>query len=133
MVYNEKERGEQTVEQPLAIERKPFKNGLVLKLTGDVTKAAESELLAGFEGGDGFGEGVRFLALDLSRVPYINSGGMAVLIRLARGGKKAGLHTFAWGVTPHYEKLFRMVGLTEFVMLYPDEFAVFQRIESLEI
>ncbi len=105
---------------------------MVLKLAGDLTKAAEADLLEGPGGAGSLGEDVRFLALDLSRVPYINSGGMAVLIRLARNGKKAGVHTFAWGVTPHYEKLFRMVGLTEFVMLYPDEFAVFERIESLE-
>jgi len=125
-------KGAKTVDQPLTIEKRPFPGGLVLELSGDLTKAAESELLSGFDSGSGLTEDVRFLALDLRKVAYINSGGMAVLIRLARIGKKAGLHTFAWGVTPHYEKLFRMVGLTEYMMLYPDEFAVFRRIESLE-
>ncbi|MFD0714996.1 STAS domain-containing protein [Paenibacillus sp. GCM10027626] len=119
------------VEQPLVIERRHFPGGTVLALKGDLTKMSEQELLGDLTGG--LGEHVRFLALDLTGVAYINSGGMAVLIRLARIVRKAGAHTFAWGVTPHYEKLFRMVGLTEWLMLYPNEFAVMQRIEALEL
>jgi len=119
------------MEQPLVTERRQFPGGTVLQLKGDLTKMAEAELLDGLL--DGLDENVRFLALDLTGVAYINSGGMAVLIRLARIVRKSGAHTFAWGVTPHYEKLFRMVGLTEWLMLYPNEFAVMQRIEALEL
>ncbi|SFT25808.1 STAS domain-containing protein [Paenibacillus sp. BC26] len=120
-------------EQPLQIETRKFPSGMVLKLEGDLSKAAEGKLIAGFEQESELGRSIRFLALDLTKVDYINSGGMAVLIRLARMGSKAGVHTFAWGITPHYEKLFRMVGLTEFMMIYPNEFAVMQRIEALEL
>ncbi|MCQ6563605.1 STAS domain-containing protein [Paenibacillus mendelii] len=119
------------MELPLVIERRQFPSGSVLQLRGDLTKMSENELLDGLAGG--LDESVRFLALDLTGVSYINSGGMAVLIRLARIARRAGVHTFAWGVTPHYEKLFRMVGLTEWLMLYPNEFAVMQRIEALDL
>ncbi|WP_219834363.1 STAS domain-containing protein [Paenibacillus sp. R14(2021)] len=120
-------------EQPFSMQSKKFPGGLVLELNGDLSKAAEAKLLAGLEQESELGQGIRFLALDLTKVDYINSGGMAVLIRFARMGSKAGVHTFAWGVTPHYEKLFRMVGLTEYMMIYPNEFAVMQRIEALEL
>lgn len=122
-----------TMEQPFKLEARQFPNGIVLKLVGDLTKTADTELFSSINGGTEVDSNVRFLALDLSQVTYINSGGMAVLIRLARMGRKIGVHTFAWGVSQHYEKLFRMVGLTEFLMLYPNEFAVIQRIEALEL
>ncbi|AZN38465.1 STAS domain-containing protein [Paenibacillus albus] len=118
-------------DQPFSIALHKFTGGLALKLEGDLSKSAESKLLSGFEGEMELGKSIRFLTLDLTKVDYINSGGMAVLIRLARMGSKAGVHTFAWGITPHYEKLFRMVGLTEYLMIYPNEFAVMQRIEAL--
>jgi anti-anti-sigma factor len=121
------------MEQSFSIETRQFPNGLVLKLFGELTKSAEKELISDFAGSSELGTSIRFLALDISQVTYINSGGMAVLIRLTRMGRKAGAHTFAWGVTPHYEKLFRMVGLTEYLMLYPNEFAVFERIDALEL
>lgn len=106
---------------------------MVLELSGDLTKSAETKLIAGLEQEQELGRSILFLALDLTKVDYINSGGMAVLIRMARMGSKAGVHTFSWGVTPHYEKLFRMVGLTEYMMIYPNEFAVMQRIEALDL
>lgn len=118
-------------DQPFSIALHRFPGGITLKLEGDLNKSAETKLLGDFEGEAELGKSIRFLTLDLTKVDYINSGGMAVLIRLARMGSKAGVHTFAWGITPHYEKLFRMVGLTEYMMIYPNEFAVMQRIEAL--
>ncbi|MBB3114211.1 stage II sporulation protein AA (anti-sigma F factor antagonist) [Paenibacillus phyllosphaerae] len=116
------------MEQPLVIDKREFPGGYVVQLKGELTRASEQDLLGRFTVEN---EQIRFLALDLTEVAYINSGGMAVLIRLARTAKKSGTHTFVWGITAHYEKLFRMVGLTEWVMLYPNEFAVMQRIEAL--
>ncbi|WP_328804024.1 STAS domain-containing protein [Paenibacillus glycinis] len=120
-------------EQPFSMHARKFPGGMVLELSGDLTKSAEAKLIAGLEQEAELGRGIRFLALDLTKVDYINSGGMAVLIRLARMSGKVGAHTFSWGVTSHYEKLFRMVGLTEYLMIYPNEFAVMQRIEALNL
>jgi anti-sigma B factor antagonist len=120
-------------EQPFSMHTRKFPGSLVLELSGDLTKSAETKLLSLLEQEAELGHGVRFLALDLTKVEYINSGGMAVLIRFARMGSKAGVHTFSWGVSSHYEKLFRMVGLTEYMMIYPNEFAVMQRIEGLNL
>ncbi|MFC4102057.1 STAS domain-containing protein [Paenibacillus xanthanilyticus] len=117
------------MQQPLVIEKRQFPGGCVMQLRGELTRASEHEILDGFAAE--FASEVRYLVLDLTGITYINSGGMAVLIRFARTAKKAGMHTFAWGITPHYEKLFRMVGLTEWIMMYPNEFSVMQRIESL--
>lgn len=71
------------------------------------------------------------MVLNFTGVPYINSLGIALLIRLVRTTAKAGNQTFAYGITPHYQKLFLMVGLTEYMMVYPDEYSILQRIEAL--
>jgi anti-anti-sigma factor len=120
------------VEQDFSYEDRTFETGVVITLTGDLTKASEPILLGDFEWDKGLGNNKRYLVLNLTGINYISTAGMALLIRLSRTGRKAGYHTFACGVSPHYQKLFRMVGLTEYIMIYPDEYAAFQRIEVLE-
>lgn len=105
---------------------------MALDLQGDLTKPAEDQLLRMRNWQDGLEEQRPYLILNLTQVPYINSAGIAVLIRLTRAGARGHFMTFAYGVTAHYEKLFRMVGLTESMMIYPDEHAILERIASLE-
>jgi anti-anti-sigma factor len=102
----------------------------VVHIRGDVTKHAEEKLLGLRAWEEGLEGGKRYAALDFSEVPYVNSAGIAVLIRLVRIGAKSGFRTFAYGVNAHYQKLFRMVGLTEYMAIYPNEFSVLQRIEE---
>lgn len=103
----------------------------ILDLQGDLTKTAEESLIGTREWQEGLEGSKRYLVINLSQVPYVNSAGIAVLIRLLRFGIKAGFHTFAYGVSSHYQKLFRMVGLTEYMALYPNEYSVLQRIEEI--
>lgn len=104
---------------------------VIFELHGDLTREAERRLLE-LRPWETHRDGKRnFLILNLSQVPYINSAGIALLIRLTRSAGKEKMRTFACGVTPHYEKLFRMVGLTEQMMIYPDEYAIMERISAL--
>lgn len=119
------------MEQTLRITERPFEGGMILDLAGDITRAAEETVLKHQSWEQGWGAGHRFLVLNFTHVPYINSAGIACLIRFTRAGLKHGCHLFAYGLTPHYQKLFRIVGLTEHLMVYPDEFSVMSRIEEL--
>lgn len=119
------------MDNQFVVHRRSFEQGVVLDMEGDMTKKAVEVLLDARSWEAGLGEGKRFLILNFTRVPYINSAGIAVLIRIVRAGLKGNYQTFAYGITPHFQKLFRMVGLTEYMMIYPDEYAVMQRIESL--
>ena len=102
----------------------------LLALHGDLSKDAEETLLGARAWQDGLEGGKTALVLDFTGVPYINSAGIAVLIRLVRTGRKAGFRTYAFGVNAHYQKLFRMVGLTELMAIYPSEYAAAERIEE---
>lgn len=105
---------------------------MALDMQGDLTKQAEDAVLRLRQWNEGLDEKRKYLILNLTQVHYINSAGIAVLIRLARSGTPGGFQTFAYGATAHYEKLFRMVGLTEYMMIYPDEYAILERISALE-
>ena len=105
---------------------------VILELHGDLSKASEVELLGLYDWERGLEQDKRFLVINFSNVPYINSIGIAVLIRIVRALSKTGIRTFGYGLSPHYQKLFRMVGLTGYMMIYPDEYSILQRIERLQ-
>ena len=104
---------------------------MILDLSGDITKSTEQVILGCRDWEQGLDDGRKHLILNFVDVPYINSAGIALLIRLTRAGIRAGFTTFAYGLSPHYQKMFRMVGLTEYMMIYPDEYTALRRIEEL--
>jgi stage II sporulation protein AA (anti-sigma F factor antagonist) len=109
-----------------------FECGIILDMNGDMTRQAEEAMLGQRSWETGLGASGSYLILNFTHVPSINSAGIAVLIRIVRAGMKGGFRTFAFGISPHFQKLFRMVGLTDYLMIYPDEYAVLQRIKSLK-
>jgi len=109
-----------------------FAEGLILDLKGDVTKQAEDALLQWRKWEQAL-DGKRNLVLNFSDVPYINSAGIATLIRLIDACLKAGIDSYAFGLTSHYQKLFRVVGMTEFLMIYPDEYSLLKRFGDVSI
>ena len=52
---------------------------------------------------------------------YINSGGIAVLIGILGESRKKAETVRMCGLTPHFQKIFSMVGLTKSAQIYPSE------------
>jgi anti-anti-sigma factor len=52
---------------------------------------------------------------------YINSGGIAVLIGILAESKKKAQSVRMTGLTPHFQKVFAMVGLTRYAQIHPSE------------
>ncbi|GAB6173132.1 STAS domain-containing protein [Paradesulfitobacterium aromaticivorans] len=61
------------------------------------------------------------VVFNFTKVDYINSAGIALLIRLVRQAREKQTAVLAFGVSNHYQKIFTMVGLTNYLYLYPDE------------
>ncbi len=61
------------------------------------------------------------VVFNFTAVEYINSAGIALLIRLVRRAREQQAAVLAYGVSNHYQKIFNMVGLTSYLYLYPDE------------
>jgi anti-anti-sigma regulatory factor len=56
-------------------------------------------------------------------VDYINSSGIALVIQMLMEANKNSQKIAAFGLTPHFQKVFTMVGITKYASLYPDEAA----------
>jgi len=119
------------MEQNLLVTTRQQGKAWIIDLEGDITKTAETELLTLQTWDQGLPNNCSSLVLNFTAVTYINSLGIAVLIRIVRALYKAGCHSFAFGINQHYKKLFRMVGLTDYMTIYENEYSIIERIEGL--
>ncbi|UQZ84840.1 hypothetical protein SK3146_04095 [Paenibacillus konkukensis] len=117
-------------DSPLLIQGKHSKTSLVLELRGNVTAEAEADLLTYRDERTRLRGGSTTLIINFQKVGYVDSGGLSVLVRLARAVTDDGSRVFAHGLHPSCGALFRLVGITRYIMIYPDEYAIEQRVSS---
>ena len=61
------------------------------------------------------------VALDFTRVEYINSTGIALLVSLLAKARRDGRPVVAWGLTDHYREIFEITRLADFLEVVADE------------
>ena len=66
-------------------------------------------------------EGYRQLIMNFSDVGYINSSGIAILIGIVTSPANKEVTFVVYGLTPHFKKIFRMIGLTQYVKVLTTE------------
>lgn len=103
-----------TVDEIVADSGKPVS---VLRFSGDISSSSRDAVLGAY----GRVAKDRSVFLDFSRVDYINSSGIALVIQMMMEANKAAQEICAFGLTPHFQKVFTMVGITKYAKLYPDE------------
>jgi anti-sigma B factor antagonist len=91
----------------------------VLRFQGDITSASKDVVLGAYESLSQ--DHVRNILLDFSKVAYLNSSGIALVIQMLMEANKSGQRVQIFGLTPHFQKVFTMVGLTKYTSLHPDE------------
>jgi anti-sigma B factor antagonist len=89
----------------------------VLRFSGDISSVSRDNVLNAY----GKVAKDRAVMLDFCKVDYINSSGIALVIQMMMAANKAGQEICAFGLTPHFQKVFTMVGITKYAKLYPDE------------
>ncbi len=101
-------------------------NGLaIIQFMGDVTTFAEDIVHKAYQ--EAGQSGTRNIALDFSACEYINSAGIAVIIGVVTEARRKGQEVFAFGLSAHYQKLFRMVGLTDYIAICENESDILKR------
>ena len=88
----------------------------VLRFSGDISGSHDALL-----GTYGTVSKAQPVLLDFSKVEYINSSGIALVIQMLMEANKNGQRIAAFGLTPHFQKVFTMVGITKYASLYQDE------------
>ncbi len=53
--------------------------------------------------------------LDFAEVAFINSAGISVLLKFVVRARKSGYKLFAMNLSPHHQKLFKMVEMSRFM------------------
>ncbi|NJN16938.1 MAG: STAS domain-containing protein [Oscillochloris sp.] len=53
--------------------------------------------------------------LDFNEVSFINSAGISALLRFVVSSRKAGYKLYALNVSPHHQKIFKMVEMSRFM------------------
>jgi anti-sigma B factor antagonist len=91
----------------------------IIAVTGDVSSEAGEAILNAYQSLD---SNPAYVLLDFSRVSYINSSGIAIVIQLliearSKGGPSIGI----FGLSRHFQKVFSLVGIDKYAPLHADE------------
>jgi anti-anti-sigma factor len=111
------------VERALHVELRPTANpaAAVIAIEGDVTSAAETPLMDAY--GKASDAGARFIILDFSRLDYMNSGGIGLLVTLLVRAQRAGQRLLASGLSDHYRQILSLTRLDEAIQVHDTDTA----------
>jgi anti-sigma B factor antagonist len=91
----------------------------ILRIRGEITGGSEPPIMAAYaEAGD-----ARSIVLDFSRLEYMNSGGIGLLVTLLVRVQRAGQKLLAVGLTEHYRQILALTRLDEAIAICEDETA----------
>jgi len=93
----------------------------VLAFSGDISSTSKEAVLGAYHHLNGADAAV---LLDFTGVDYINSSGIAIIIQmLMEANKSASKQIGIYGLTPHFQKVFTLVGINKYAALHGDETA----------
>jgi len=91
----------------------------VLRFEGDIASTSKDAVLGTYQALPK--ETTKLILLDFTRVEYINSSGIALIIQLLIEASNSGQKVYAFGLSPHFTKVFTMVGITKYANLYSSQ------------
>lgn len=91
----------------------------VLRYEGDISSNSKEAVLGTYQSLPK--DTTKLVLLDFVKVDYINSSGIALVIQLLIEASNAGQKVYAFGLSPHFTKVFTMVGITKYAQLYASQ------------
>lgn len=91
----------------------------ILRFEGDIASTSRDAVLGAYQALPK--ATAKIILLDFSKVDYINSSGIALVIQMLIEASNAGQKVYAYGLSPHFTKVFTMVGITKYAGLFPDQ------------
>ena len=89
----------------------------ILRIHGEITGGSEPPIMAAYaDAGD-----ARSIVLDFSRLDYMNSGGIGLLVTLLVRTQRAGQKLLAVGLSEHYRQILALTRLDEAIAIHDDE------------
>ena len=93
----------------------------VIDLAGDINGAAQGVIGEAYQGAAA--AGATSLVLNFANTEFINSTGIAVIVGMLAQARQEGRSVSACGLTPHYQHIFEITRLADFMPMFPDEAA----------
>jgi anti-anti-sigma factor len=91
----------------------------VLRFEGDIASTSKEAVLGTYQA---LPKAVtKLVLLDFSKVDYINSSGIALVIQMMIEASNSAQKIYAFGLSPHFTKVFTMVGITKYAGLFPTQ------------
>jgi len=93
----------------------------VVDLSGDINRSAESVLTDAYA--QASAAGCTSIILNFAGTEFINSTGIAVIVGVLAKARQEGRTVSACGLTEHYQHIFEITRLADFMPMFPDEVA----------
>ena len=91
----------------------------VLRFEGDIARTSKDAVIGTYQALPK--ETAKLILLDFSKVDYINSSGIALVIQLLIEAANSGQKVSAFGLSAHFTKVFTMVGIPKYASLFPTQ------------
>jgi len=91
----------------------------VLRFEGDIASTSKDAVLGTYPALPK--NDVKRILLDFTKVDYINSSGIELVIQLLIEAANSGQKVCAFGLSAHFVKVFTMVGITKYAGLFPTQ------------
>ncbi|NJK78730.1 MAG: STAS domain-containing protein [Chloroflexaceae bacterium] len=91
----------------------------IIDLIGDVTTFAEEKINNAYQ--EVTKAGAQHILLNFRQNDYINSAGIAILIGIVTEVNRHNQKLAFSGLSQHFQKIFRMVGLAQYADIYQDD------------
>ena len=88
---------------------------VTLRMAGDIDLAADEALADGYR--RSVAERPGRVVLDFSAVDYINSTGIALIVRLLAEARRDRRAVVALGLSDHYQEIFRLTRLSDYLTI----------------
>jgi anti-anti-sigma factor len=103
---------------PFAAEVHGSRELATVQLHGDIDVAAEAGLCAAYA--EATALNATTILLDFEDTEYINSTGIALIVRLLADARRDHRDVRAFGLSPHYVEIFRITRLSDYVLILDD-------------
>jgi anti-anti-sigma factor len=90
----------------------------VLRFAGDIASTSKDAVLGTYQA---LPKGTTLVLLDFTKVDYINSSGIALVIQLLIDASNSGQKVCAFGLSAHFTKVFTMVGIPKYAGIFPSQ------------
>ncbi len=107
------------LEDELNVSIRQRDNVAIIDLMGDVTTFAEEKINSAYR--EVTDQDARNILLNFRQNDYINSAGIAILIGIVTEVNRNSQKLAVSGLSQHFQKIFRMVGLAQYAEIYQDE------------